>query len=56
MNSVNRRDMLKLAGLGSVGWGFGNGLRLEVEGNYRNDTLQHFRGTRFPTLAGGLSG
>lgn len=25
--------------LGSVGWGFGNGLRLEVEGNYRhNDT------------------
>ncbi len=42
-----------LAGLGSVGWGFGNGLRLEIEGNYRNDTLQHFRGTRFPTLAGG---
>ena len=42
-----------VAGLGSVGWGFGNGLRLEVEGNYRDDTLQHFRGTRFPTLAGG---
>ncbi len=42
-----------LAGLGSVGYGFGNGLRLEVEGNYRQDTLQHFRGTSFPTLAGG---
>ena len=41
------------AGLGSVGWGFGNGLRLEVEGNYRRDPLQHFRGTPFPTLAGG---
>ena len=39
-----------LAGLGSVGYGFGNGLRLEVEGNYRQDTLQHFRGTSFPTL------
>ena len=42
-----------LAGLGSVGYGFGNGLRLEVEGDYRQDTLQHFRGTSFPTLAGG---
>ncbi len=41
------------SGLGSVGWGFGNGLRLEVEGNYRRDPLQHFRGTPFPTLAGG---
>ena len=40
-------------GLGSVGWGFGNGLRVEIEGNYRNDPLQHFRGTRFPTVAGG---
>src|SRR3954469_24960089 len=26
-----------LAALGSVGWGFGNGLRLEVEGNYRHN-------------------
>jgi outer membrane protein OmpA-like peptidoglycan-associated protein len=42
-----------VVGLGSVGWGFGNGLRLEVEGNYRNDPLQHFLGTRFPTVAGG---
>ena len=42
-----------LAGLGSVGWGFGNGFRAEIEGNFRQDTLQHFRGTSFPTLAGG---
>ena len=26
-------------GLGSVGWGFGNGLRLEVEGNFRDNTV-----------------
>jgi len=26
-------------GLGSVGWGFGNGLRAEVEGNYRNNAV-----------------
>jgi outer membrane protein OmpA-like peptidoglycan-associated protein len=28
------------AAVGSVGWGFGNGLRVEVEGNYRGD---HYR-------------
>ena len=44
-----------MAGLGSVGWGFGNGLRVEIEGNYRDNTLQHFRGTSFPTIAGGIS-
>ncbi len=26
-----------VVGLGSVGYGFGNGLRLEIEGNYRNN-------------------
>ena len=26
----------------SVGWGFGNGLRLELEGNYRSNTLRAF--------------
>ncbi len=40
-------------GLGSIGYGFGNGVRVEVEGNWRQNTLQHFVGTRFPTLAGG---
>ncbi len=42
-----------VTGLGSVGYGFGNGVRVEIEGNYRQNTLQHFLGTRFPTLAGG---
>ena len=26
-------------GVGSIGYGFGNGLRLEVEGNYRENDL-----------------
>ncbi len=29
-----------IAALGSVGYGFGNGLRLEIEGNYRYNDLQ----------------
>ena len=28
-------------GKGSVGWGFGNGLRLEVEGSYRDNKANH---------------
>lgn len=30
------------AGLGSVGWGFGNGFRVELEGNFRNNGLNKF--------------
>jgi OmpA-OmpF porin, OOP family len=41
------------AGLGSIGYGFGNGLRLEVEGDYRNAGLRHLSGTPFPTAAAG---
>ena len=26
-------------GLGSIGWGFGNGFRAEIEGNYRNNSV-----------------
>jgi outer membrane protein OmpA-like peptidoglycan-associated protein len=40
-------------GLASVGWGFGNGLRAEVEGNYRQYSLRKWTGTLFPTNAGG---
>ena len=32
-------------GVGSVGYGFGNGVRIEVEGNYRDNPLQHFLST-----------
>ncbi len=41
------------AGLGSVGYGFGNGVRVELEGDDRGNTLQHFLETPFPTHAGG---
>ena len=34
-------------GLGSVGWGFGNGLRLELEGNYRSNDVDAVRTQAF---------
>src|SRR5829696_7517394 len=37
------------AGLVSVGWGFGNGLRAELEGNYRSNNGSGFTGTRIGT-------
>ena len=40
-------------GVGSVGYGFGNGFRVELEGNWRQNDLQHLLGTGFPTAAGG---
>jgi len=40
-------------GLVSLGWGFGNGLRTEVEGNYRNNRNHGFSGAGgFPTGGG----
>lgn len=41
------------AGLGSVGYGFGNGWRLEVEGSARLNNLGHLNGTPFPTASSG---
>jgi outer membrane protein OmpA-like peptidoglycan-associated protein len=39
------------AGVGSVGYGFGNGFRAEVEGNYRSNDVHSFSGV--PTHASG---
>ena len=36
------------AGLVNAGWGFGNGLRAEVEGNYRANSLNHGSGSAAP--------
>ena len=36
-------------GLGSLGWGFGNGLRAEVEGSYRQNDVNKIRGFRGTT-------
>src|SRR5271166_4831678 len=40
-------------GLGSIGWGLGNGLRFELEGNYRYNKVNHWSGTPFPTSGHG---
>ena len=49
--------------LASVGWGFGNGLRLEFEGNYRENNVRNYsvsaNGPGFPpinTVANGTAG
>jgi outer membrane protein OmpA-like peptidoglycan-associated protein len=36
--------------LNSVGWGFGNGLRVELEGNYRNNTINQDSSPAFRTV------
>jgi outer membrane protein OmpA-like peptidoglycan-associated protein len=40
-------------GLGSIGWGFGNGVRVELEGSYRHNDLGRLTGTTYPTTASG---
>jgi len=42
--SAKLKGAVGFVGLGSVGYGLGNGLRLELEGNYRN-TASRLRGT-----------
>ena len=41
------------AAVGSVGWAFPNGLRVEIEGDYRNNQFAHGRNFGFPARAGG---
>ncbi len=40
-------------GVGSVGWGFGNGLRLEVEGDFRHNRVRQISGYPSPAQSGG---
>ena len=40
-------------GVGSIGYGFGNGLRLEVEGDFRHNQVRQWSGYTQPTTAGG---
>lgn len=42
-----------ITGLGSIGWGLGNGFRVEVEGNYRNNRLSRFHSPGFSSTAHG---
>jgi hypothetical protein len=41
------------AGAGAVGYGFGNGFRVEFEGNFRQNSLQTISGLGFPASSGG---
>lgn len=41
------------AGIGSIGWGLGNGFRVEVEGDYRNMDYQRFVTNTFNSRADG---
>ena len=42
--------------LGSIGWGFGNGFRAEIEGNYRANEVDSIRGLNLAPIGktGGL--
>lgn len=40
-------------GVLSTGYGFGNGFRFEVEGDYRRNDIRHLSGTAFPAAASG---
>jgi hypothetical protein len=42
-----------VAGAGALGYGFGNGFRVELEGNARQNSLQTITGLGFPASAGG---
>jgi len=43
-------------GLGSVGWGFGNGLRAELEGSYRNNSVDKFTSNNIGGFSAAHSG
>ena len=53
VNDTKLRGNGGFVGLASVGFGFGNGLRVEVEGNYR-DNVMHLRNNGNYTLNGSL--
>lgn len=40
-------------GLASIGYGFGNGFRVELEGSIRHNRVRELSGTAFPTNSGG---
>ncbi|MCX8667401.1 OmpA family protein [Acetobacteraceae bacterium B3987] len=42
-----------ITGLGSIGWGLGDGFRVELEGNYRNNRLSRFHSPGFSSTAHG---
>ncbi len=54
-HGVHLNSEVGFAGVLSVGYGFGNGLRVEAEGNFRQNDVRHFNGTPFPTSTDGTT-
>jgi OmpA-OmpF porin, OOP family len=50
---LDYRYNLGWVGLGSIGYGLGNGLRFELEGNFRRNRVHSLTPTSFPTASGG---
>ncbi|MDR3536749.1 MAG: OmpA family protein [Acetobacteraceae bacterium] len=46
-------ENLGFIGLGSIGYGLGNGARFEIEGDFGRNGINELGGTRFPTKADG---
>jgi OmpA-OmpF porin, OOP family len=55
ISNVNLSSGLGPVALGAIGWGFGNGLRVELEGDYRNNNFNRLNHNLFgiPAAAGG---
>jgi len=53
--SANLKSSVGIATVLSLGWGFGNGLRVELEGNYRNNHIGGFTGTGTGGTSGGTT-
>jgi len=49
----NLKGSVGFAGVVSLGWGFGNGLRAEIEGNYRDNRSNGVTGSAFSGISGG---
>ena len=47
------RSRIGPAAVGALGYGLGNGLRVEIEGDYRNNRFSQGRSFGFPAAAGG---
>jgi OOP family OmpA-OmpF porin len=53
--SANLKSSVGIATVLSLGWGFGNGLRVELEGNYRNNHIGGFTGGSTGNIGGGTT-
>jgi len=53
--SANLKGSAGFVGVISLGWGFGNGLRLEAEGNYRNNHIGGLTGNATAGIGGGTT-